>query len=76
MEAIELIEINFDNSENHHPYIQKSHGIFIGNKEFSAHGVVGKYINQIVEQKLYLGYDGQIYPRFELVHKEVNPIGK
>jgi len=75
-EALELIEEEFDNLENHYPYSKKSHGIFIGGDDFSAHGFVGEYIKKLEPQELYLGYNGVVYPRFVVEHVRINPEGK
>ena len=72
-EAIELVEIIFDNLENHNPYDEKVHGVFVEDEHFSAHDNIDKYLKQLPPQKMYLGWDNIIYPRFELRHIKVNP---
>lgn len=66
-EALKLVKISFDSMENHNPVTEKEIGIFVENDSLSAHGKASEYIDKMLPPvKLYLGYDGKLYPRFEL----------
>jgi hypothetical protein len=56
-----LIEVTFDNLENHNPKIFKNVGVF------SDHEKAMMYAQDIMdhETKAYKGYDGVWYPHYE-----------
>jgi hypothetical protein len=65
-EALKLVKISFDSMENHDPLREQDIGVFVGNDGLTAHGKAGEYIKKMPPEELYLGWDGKIYPRFEL----------
>ena len=65
-----LVRIDFDNMENHNPTTQKVLGVFIGEERgLTAQGKAAEWFNKQEPVRLYLGYDGQIYPQFRLEHE-------
>lgn len=72
MKAIRLVKIDFDVLENNDPFRRKEIAYFISDVGgVSAHGKVEKYINNLPEVKFYLGWDGQVYPKYELENVEL-----
>ena len=73
--GLELIKIDFDNMENHNPQILESVAIFSDSKicGLSAHGRCGNYIKENFNNvKMYLGYDGRVYPQFYIKKIKIN----
>lgn len=71
MKIIELIQIDFDTDENRDPTSIKSHGLFMDDGVLTAHGKMHAYLKTLPKIKPYLGWDGNIYPRFEVRTNEV-----
>ena len=72
MEAIQLFKDNFDSLENHSPHHSELLGTFIAGNGLSAHGKVNEFINSLEPFNVYLGYDGNVYPKLRLVKIEIN----
>ncbi len=58
-----LKKISFDNMENHDPINVEIINIFIDGDE-TAYKQASDYISEMPPQKLYFGYDHQLYPQF------------
>lgn len=73
-EAIELIKITFDNLENRtsNCVIKESLGIFTESGKLTAHGNVNKFIHELPDVSVYLGWDGEVYPQYILKKHSVN----
>ena len=65
MEYIKLIKIGFNNMENRTPMDTKELGIFFTSEDKTAHSKVCDYFNELKSVKVYLGYDGNVYPIFK-----------
>ncbi|HBG49463.1 MAG TPA: hypothetical protein DDW90_08190 [Cyanobacteria bacterium UBA9971] len=64
---IRLIRIDFDNLENRDCIYTKSIGTFVDeNIGASASEKVGDFIKNMKPEKLYLGWDMNIYPKYKL----------
>ena len=58
---------SFDSLENHHPTSEDLLVTTTGNEKLSAHGVMSEWISKNLSNvKLYLGYDGELYPQFRI----------
>ena len=66
IEALQLFKDDFDNTENRNPGTSKSLGIFIKGNNLSASGKVSRFISELEPVKIYLGWDGNVYPKFRL----------
>lgn len=71
-EYIKVIRHDFDNMENNSPYRSEELGIFIAKDGLTAYGNASKFISGLRPVKIYSGYDGFVYPRFELVRGKLN----
>ena len=67
MEAIQVFRDDFDNMENHSPESSELLGTFIEKEGKTAHGNASIFISNIKPIKVYMGYDGNVYPKFRLV---------
>lgn len=72
MEIIELIQCDHDNMENHAAYREFSRGLFTNLGSRTAHGVISDFIANLQPFQMYLGYDGEVYPKFKLVKREIH----
>lgn len=72
MEAIQVFRDDFDNMENHSPYCTELLGTFIEKDGLTAHGNASIFISKINHIKLYLGYNGNVYPQFRLVRIHIS----
>lgn len=67
MEGIQVFRDNFDNMENRNALCTELLGTFIEENKLTAHGNASKFIQGIEPIKLYLGWDGNIYPKIRIV---------
>lgn len=74
MGILELIRRDFDNMENHSPNCETSIGMFAANKDLhtSAQGTLSNFFTNFESIKIYLGYDGNVYPQFRIKTHIVN----
>jgi len=71
-DVILLGQIDFDSYENDDPIVRKDVGLFVGEaKGLSAHGKVKAWFDTQTPVRLYLGYDGEVYPQFILEKQNV-----
>jgi len=72
-EIVILYKIDFDRLENStSEAIYKTElGVFGSKPPLSPHGNCEEYISTLEPIKIYLGWDGQIYPKFAMVTKVV-----
>jgi len=77
-EIIQLIKIDFDNMENQDPLYERTIGIFEAYGDKTAHGMVELFFQAYGPIEIYLGWDGEVYPKFKLIKHTtwVNPHGK
>jgi hypothetical protein len=66
LEAKELIRIDFDNMENRDALYETSLGTFVQSDELTAHGVLLKWLSEQPPVNMYLGWDGEVYPKFKV----------
>ena len=68
MVYLEIIGVHFDNLENSlsNAVSEESLGIFVEGGGLSAHGKACQYISSMDPIKLYLGWDGYIYPKYKI----------
>ena len=69
METIQVFRDDFDSTENHSPERSKLLGTFIEKEGKTAHGNASIFISNIEPIRVYLGYDGNVYPKFRLIKK-------
>lgn len=71
--AIVLTRVDFDGLENSitQARCQEILGVFIGEGEMSAHGVMAKWFNDQKPVHAYLGWDGEVYPKYVLKEIEL-----
>jgi len=60
---VELIQIDFDSSENHNPRYSNSLGMFEEGGSLTANGNAAEWLSKQPPIKMYWGYDGNIYPK-------------
>jgi hypothetical protein len=67
MELLRLIKIDFDNLENESAaaHCELCLGSFVDESGKTACAKVGELL-QTLEVRLYLGWDGQVYPQFRV----------
>ena len=74
MEIVRLIMRTFDTMENRHA--ESIHdqclGTFVAEDGLSAHGVASEWLEQHPPIKVYLAWDGQVYPQFRVVVETAN----
>ncbi|GAH06634.1 unnamed protein product [marine sediment metagenome] len=68
-EIKELWVTNFDNMENQRSdaITKECVGTFIAGEHLTAHGKADKYIKSMKPINHYLGWNGIIYPKFEII---------
>lgn len=66
MDAIKLIKVGFDTLENRDPIYEIEMGVFVDDNSLTAHGKIAKWFNEHEPVKMYLGWDGQVYPKFKM----------
>jgi len=71
MEYIRLTKISFDSMENRNPISREQVGIFYTSDIITAYKKVSDYFHNLSPIKSYLGYDGNIYPQWELESGEL-----
>ena len=66
--GILLVKVDFDSLENHisAAIVEKNIRVFIDDDKKTAHGKISKYIDKMSKEARYTGYDGRIYPIYEL----------
>ena len=68
MEIIRLERINFDIMENRNPYSIEILATFCAdNGSLTPHGKCDELLKKLPPVKLYLGWDGEVYPKIRLV---------
>lgn len=70
-QKIELICIDFDKTKKYYPMIETLVKLFVSNDNGTAKMQASNYIKNMNKQKLYIGDDGQIYPQFKLIIKDI-----
>lgn len=65
-EFIRVVKIDWDNSENRDGSIEYDEGIFVGNAKVTAHRAVWDWFETLPPTKLYLGWNGEVYPKYRL----------
>jgi hypothetical protein len=65
-EVIQVVRIDFDELENRHPRTSQVLGVFVAKGPLTARGVASRWFAKQPPVSLYLGYDGQVYPQFQL----------
>lgn len=65
-EICTLTRIDFDVLENHNPHYFEHLGTFRASEHLTPHGEAAKWLAEQPPVKMYLGYDGQVYPQFKL----------
>ncbi len=70
-EYLQLIKIDFDNMENHQPRVETLLMTFGPGGELTAHGKAAQWLSTQEPVKPYLGYNGEIYPKYQLKTIEV-----
>ena len=66
MEGLRLMRYDFDNYENHTPHIQKGIAYFVDDDNKTAYKKASDFICELPFETKYLGYDMEIYPKYEL----------
>jgi hypothetical protein len=64
VEIIKLVRTDFDNLENHNAICKNDIALFVGDEKANAHHKCSMFIAEIDKIQLYMGYDGEIYPKF------------
>lgn len=71
-EVIRLVRVDFDNLENHDAIYEKEIAVFGSDSPGkTAHAKVGEWLVENGPFKLYLGWDGEVYPKFRAERKFV-----
>jgi len=63
-EILILFRIDHDNLENKNALVKQRVGIFASKGGVSAQGNLSKYIEEMSDVSVYLGYDGGVYPQW------------
>lgn len=66
MEAIQVFKDEFSNLENRNAEYSKLLGTFIEKEGLTAAGNAAKFIDNMKPVKLYVGWDGKVYPKIRL----------
>jgi len=66
MDYMQLIKIDFDNTENNSPQTRSVIGLFCSSGDLTAYGQAQKWFSKQPPIKLHLGYDFCSYPMFVL----------
>ena len=70
-DVVMLVRYDFDNMENRNAERKKIIGVCIADKGKTAHGMASLYVDNMNPVNLYLGWDGEIYPKLEVVKVNV-----
>ena len=72
-EVVILYRIDFDNLENNigNAINKRELGVFGPKPPLTAHGNCSDYISKLEPFRMYLGWDGEIYPQFKMETKYV-----
>lgn len=72
-EVVILYRIDFDGSENSSSSAisKRELGVFGNKSPLSPQGNCSNYISNLEPIKVYLGWDGEIYPKFKMETKYV-----
>lgn len=65
-QILRLVRIDFDNLENRNARIKKTVGVFVPKESLTAHGAASAWFDAQPPQRMYLGWDGQVYPQWQL----------
>jgi hypothetical protein len=65
-EGVKLIKIGFDHTENRSPEIEETIAIFINDSEKGYMIKLTEYFLTKEPEKRYLGYNGEVYPKYKL----------
>ena len=66
MEAIQVFRDDFDNMENRKALHSTLLGTFIKKDKLTAQGNAGEFIESLAPTKMYLGWNGKVYPQIRL----------
>ena len=66
MEVITVYKVDFDNLENRDAIMREKLGVFVAKGDLTAHGVASGFINSLEPHRHYLGWDGEVYPKYVL----------
>lgn len=83
MKAKRVVRIGFDSFENHNPEFQEELGIFVDDpdtvpkgkcrvKGMTAHAKIQAFFYNREPEKMYVGYDNNVYPQFRIEDTEVS----
>jgi hypothetical protein len=61
-----LVKLSFDNLENHNPITETLVRVFVDGDNLLAMGKASEYIKSMEKEARYTGYDGRVYPIYEL----------
>lgn len=64
IEILTLTKIGFDNMENHSPDYEEVVKTFVDTPEKTAYARLQEYFRSLPPEKLYVGYDFEIYPKY------------
>ena len=72
-DVLRLIRIDFCNIENRSSdaISETTIGLFCEKGDLTAHGVLSDWICKQPAEKLYLGWDGEFYPKFKAIKEKV-----
>lgn len=71
MKAVQIFKDGFDNMENHNAKCSELLGTFIEQNGLTAHGNAAEFISKMKPNGHYLGYDGNIYPKYRMERIEI-----
>jgi hypothetical protein len=73
-EVVEIIKTSFDGLENksERAIRDESLGLFTDDGKLTAQGNAAEFISKLPEIKMYIGWDGEVYPKFKLISRKVN----
>lgn len=73
MEGIQIFKIVFDSMENSLDAAinETLLGTFIGNENLTAHGNASNFISKLEPMGVYLGWDGNVYPKIVIKKIEI-----
>lgn len=66
VKLLRLVKTGFDTMENHNPLFKEEIGVFVDDGDMMAHGKIGDWLKDNGPFEFYLGYDGNVYPRFDV----------
>jgi hypothetical protein len=72
IEVYNLYQVDFDNFENTVELSKKLLASFYTGREGTAHFKCSEFISKITMPQFYLGWNGEIYPKFEITRSYAN----